>query len=166
MSASEITYFILTLILMLFGLIGSVLPVIPGIPIIWAAAFLYGLLTGFEQIGFNYLFIFGLLTLLSLILDWIAGLYGAKKMGASKWGIVGAFVGMIVGLFVGALPGMIIGPFVGAVAFELIAGKASVAALKAGFGTFIGFVAGVIVKLVLAAVMIGVFVRDVLFATQ
>jgi len=164
MSGLEITYFILALIVMFLGMIGAVLPVVPGIPIIWVAAFVYGILTGFEDIGFNYLLVFGLLTVLSLILDWIASLYGAKRMGASKWGIIGAFLGMIVGLFFGAVAGMIIGPFIGAVLFELLIGKASGPALKAGFGTFLGFVAGVMVKLVLGAAMIGVFVHDVLFA--
>jgi len=160
----EIVLFVSTLLIMLFGLIGSALPVIPGVPIIWVAALIYGLVTGFETIGLNYLLIFGILTAVSLVLDWVVNIYGAKKFGASKWGMVGAFLGMIVGMFVGALAGMIIGPFIGAVLFELLIGKTSGPALKAGFGTFVGFIVGVVMKFGLAVAMIGFFVDAILFS--
>jgi uncharacterized protein YqgC (DUF456 family) len=154
----EIIYFVSALCVMLFGLVGCVLPVIPGIPIIWLSAFAFGFLTDFEFIGRDYLLIFGILSAVSLLLDWIAGVYGAKKLGASRWGMLGAFVGMIVGVIVGTIPGLIIGPLIGAVVFELLAGKKSGMALKAGFGTFLGFLAGVVMKFGLGIVMIAVFV--------
>lgn len=166
MAWHDIVYFVLALFVMLFGLIGCFLPVIPGIPVIWAAAFIYGLLTGFESIGRDYLLIFGILSALSLILDWVVGVYGAKKLGASTWGMVGAFAGMIIGAIVGTLPGVIIGPLVGAVVFELLAGKKSGPAFKAGFGTFLGFLSGLVMKLGLGVVMIAVFAYNVLWPSS
>jgi uncharacterized protein YqgC (DUF456 family) len=161
----EILYFVLALAVMLLGLVGCVLPILPGIPLIWASAFAYGLLTGFEHIGRDYLLLFGILSAISLLLDWFVGVYGAKKLGASRWGMVGAVIGMIVGAVVGTLPGLIVGPLIGAVAFELWAGKRSSVALKAGLGTFLGFLAGVVMKIGLGAVMISVFVYKVIWPT-
>jgi uncharacterized protein YqgC (DUF456 family) len=161
----EIIYFVSALCVMLFGLVGCVLPVIPGVPLIWLTAFVFSLLTDFEFIGRDYLLIFGILSAASLLLDWIAGVYGAKKLGASRWGMVGAFVGMIVGVIVGTLPGFIVGPLIGAAVFELLAGKKSGVALKAGFGTFLGFLAGVVMKFGLGTVMIAVFVYMVIWPT-
>ena len=159
----EIIYFGLALCIMLVGLLGCILPVIPGIPLIWATAFIYGLVTGFEDIGRDYLLIFGVLSAISLLFDWFVGIYGAKRLGASTWGMVGAVVGMIVGVIVGTLPGLIIGPLIGAIAFELWAGRESRVALKAGFGTFLGFIAGVVTKFGLGIVMIAVFVYSVVW---
>jgi len=162
----EIAYFILAVGVMLFGLVGCVLPVIPGVPLIWLAAFVFGLLTDFEFIGRDYLLIFGILSAISLLLDWFAGVYGARKLGASAWGMAGAFVGMVIGAVVGTLPGLIIGPLIGAIVFELLAGKKSGTALKAGFGTFLGFLAGVVMKLGLGTVMIAVFLYSVLWPSS
>lgn len=162
----DILYFVLALCIMLFGLLGCILPVLPGVQLIWATAFIYGLVTGFEDIGRDYLLIFGILSAISLLLDWFVGVYGAKRLGASAWGMVGAFVGMIVGAIVGTLPGLIIGPLIGAVLFELWAGRESRAALKAGFGTFLGFITGVVMKLGLGIVMIAVFLYSVVWPTR
>ncbi len=161
MSFGDTVLFAVTLIVMLGGIIGCLLPAVPGIPVIWISALVYALITGFERIGTDYLVTFGILSVATLLLDYIAGVYGAKRFGASKWGMLGAFLGMIVGLIIGFLPGMILGPFIGAVALELIAGKQSGPALKAGFGTFIGFLCGTFLKLVIGTAMIGVFIHDV-----
>ncbi len=165
MSFGDIALFAATLIIMLGGIIGCLLPAMPGIPIIWVTALLYALITGFERIGSDYLLTFGIISVVTLILDYVAGIYGAKRFGASKWGMFGAFIGMIVGLILGFLPGMILGPFIGAVAFELIAGKQSGHALKAGFGTFIGFIGGTMLKLVVGTIMVSVFIHDVLWSS-
>ena len=112
--------FIGTLLIMLVGLAGVILPVIPGVPIIWLGAFLYGLFTGFEEINWNILGAFAILTGFTIILDYAANLYGAKRMGATRWGILGAILGMLVGLFTAGLIGLLIGSFVGAVLFVKI----------------------------------------------
>ena len=148
---------------MLFGLLGSILPVIPGPPIIWCASLLYAIITDFEKISQGYLVTFGLLTAFVVLMDYLAGIYGAKKLGASRWGMVGAVVGLVIGVVVGTLPGFIIGPLVGAVSFELLIGREFKDAFKAGLGTFIGFLAGTFMKLLISFIMISVFVWAVLF---
>jgi len=162
MEFTDLLLFIGTLIVMLIGLAGCLLPVIPGVPVIWAAAFLYGILTDFEVIGRDYLLLFGILAVLSQLLDWLAGTYGARKLGAGKWGMIGALVGTVIGFIIGNLVGVIVVPLVGAIVFELLAGKETKSALKAGFGTFLGFVAGVLLKVGLGVVMIVVFIYDVI----
>jgi len=161
----EIVIFILALLVMLVGLAGIILPVIPGVPIIFGAAFLYALLTDFATISSQTIIIFAVLTVLSLLLDWLATAVGVKKMGGSYIGMIGAFVGMIVGLLlpgVGII-GFVIGAFVGAFLFEWLISKKAQVALRAGFGSFIGFIAGGLLKFVIGVAMIGLFVWEVLF---
>ncbi len=165
MSWFEILLFILTVAVMLVGLAGVVLPIIPGVPIIFGAALLYALLTGFSTISGQTLIIFAILTVVSMVLDWTASVMGVKKMGGSYAGMIGAFIGMIVGL---SLPGVgiigfIIGAFVGAYAMELLINKDSRVALRAGLGSFLGFLAGGLMKFVIGAIIIGIFVWQVLF---
>jgi uncharacterized protein YqgC (DUF456 family) len=164
--------FILTMIIMLIGLAGTVLPMLPGLPIMWAGALIYALVTGFEEIGWVFLVVFGVLAVLvvfgvlaavTTLLDYVANLYGAKKMGASGWGIFGALVGMLVGLFSAGLIGLLVGAFLGAILGELLGGKKSSQALKAGVGTFLGFLGGTFLKFVIGCIMMGAFLFEVLF---
>ncbi|OQX92786.1 MAG: hypothetical protein B6D58_01195 [candidate division Zixibacteria bacterium 4484_95] len=161
----EIVFFILALIVMVVGLIGIVLPVLPGVPLIFVAAFVYALLTGFKSIGGQALIILGILTIVSLVLDWLATVLGVKKMGGSKAGMIGALIGMIAGLLLPGVGfiGFIIGAFVGALVFELLVCKEPRVALRAGLGSFIGFLAGSLIKFVISVVMIGIFIWNVLF---
>jgi len=122
-------------------------------------------LTGFEYLGWNIIIIFGILTVVSFVLDWLAATSGVKKMGGSKAGIIGAFIGMIAGLLlpgVGVI-GFIVGAFLGAFLLELLVNKESRTALRAGIGSFIGFLAGGVLKIVIALTMIAIFVYQVLF---
>jgi uncharacterized protein YqgC (DUF456 family) len=163
MDVWTVILFIGTLLLMLVGLAGVILPVIPGVPIIWLGAFLYGLFTGFKEINWNILGIFAILTGFTVVLDYVANLYGAKRMGATRWGILGAILGMLVGLFTGGLIGLLIGSFVGAFLGELLGGKTQSQALRAGIGTFLGFLGGTLIKFIAGCIMIGVFLWRVLF---
>ncbi len=165
MSWFEIGLFVLTVVVMLVGLVGVVLPVMPGVPIIFGAALLYALLTGFSTISGQTLIIFAVLTVLSIVLDWIASVMGVKKMGGSYAGMIGAFIGMIVGLLLPGIGiiGFIIGAFVGAYAMELLINKDSRVALRAGLGSFLGFLAGGLMKFVIGVIIIGIFVWKVLF---
>jgi uncharacterized protein YqgC (DUF456 family) len=165
MSWSEIILFILAIAVMLVGLAGVVLPVIPGVPIIFGAAFLYALLTDFSTIGAQTLIIFAVLTVASMVLDWAASVMGVKKMGGSYAGMIGAFIGMIVGLSVPGIGiiGFIIGAFVGAYAMEFLINKDSRVALRAGLGSFLGFLAGGLMKFVIGAIIIGIFIWQVIF---
>ena len=158
----ETVIFILVILLMLGGLLGTVLPVIPGIPIIFLAALGYGIIEGFETITWGIIGILAILTGVSLLLDYAATVFGIKKMGGSYFGVAGAFAGMVVGFLAANLPGVIVGSFAGAVLGEMVIGKKSRQALRAGVGSFVGFVMGGVVKFTLGAVMIGIFVWNVL----
>ena len=161
----EIAFFVAALVVMLIGMLGIILPVIPGVPMILAAAVGYGALTGFEEINGNTILLFIILTVVSIGLDYIATMFGVKKMGGSNLGMIGALIGMVAGLFLPGVGifGFIIGAFLGAFLFEMLIGRTSREALKAGFGSFLGFVMGGVMRLVIGAVMIGIFVSRVLF---
>lgn len=163
MNIGTIVLFILTLLIMLIGLAGTIIPMIPGLPIMWLGALIYALFTGFEKIGWIFLAIFGLLTTVTMVLDYIANLYGAKKMGATRWGVLGAFLGMFIGLFAGGLVGLLLGSFLGAILGEILGGRKGSQALKVGVGTFLGFLGGTLIKFVIGCAMIGIFLWKVLF---
>ncbi len=162
MSFSEILIFIGILIIMLVGLTGVFLPIIPGVPLIFGGALLYGVLSGFKKITVNLIFIFAGLTVFSFIIDYLANYLGVKKMGGGGTGAIGAVIGLIIGIFFG-LVGIVILPFLFAVLFELIAGKKGIPALKAGSGAFLGLLFGGLIKFILGCTMIGIFVWRVLF---
>jgi uncharacterized protein YqgC (DUF456 family) len=105
------------LIIMAIGVAGVILPILPGLPLVWVGAFLYAHFTGYTVIDKTYLINFGLAAGGLVILEYIFKAFGAKKMGASKWGMIGAFIGMIVGISMGSLWAMILGPLVGATLF-------------------------------------------------
>ncbi len=151
-----------TIALMLIGLIGSVLPFIPGSPLILLGAFIYAWYTDFLVVTWGTLVILLLLTVLSQILDYLASILGAKKFGASRWGMSGAFLGGIIGLFSGGILGILIGPFIGALLLELLHGQDLPASLKIGLGTLVGFLGGGIGKIIIALTMIGIFLVKII----
>lgn len=159
----DIVLFIIAMIIMLVGLIGIIIPILPGVPLIFGALLIYALITKFQEISINVIIVCAILTVIAIIIDWLSVTYGVKKMGGSYFGMIGAFVGMIVGLLVGALVGLIIGAFLGAFILELFAGKKKDVALRAGIGSFFGFLAGGVIKFVIGAVMVGVFIWRTLF---
>ena len=160
MPAQNLYYFLAT-ILVAVGLLGTVLPVLPGLPLVFGGMLLAAWAGGFEQIGLVTIVVLGLLTLLSLGIDFWATAVGAKRVGASRKAIAGAVIGTVAGLFFGPL-GIFVGPFAGALAGEL-AHRRSLGqrdlgdAAKIGFGTWLGIVFGVVLKLTLAFAMIGLF---------
>ncbi len=147
---------------MVVGLAGVILPVLPGIPLIFGGAVLYGVLTRFEDITLKLLIVFAGLTVFGLVVDYIANFLSVKKMGGGRAGAIGAVIGLIIGIFIG-LVWIIILPFVLAVVFELIAGKREGQALKAGTGAFLGLLFGGLTRFIIGCVMIGIFVWRVLF---
>lgn len=154
----EILLFILTLLIMFGGLIGAVIPVIPGAPVIFVASVLYGAVTGFESIGGNTIGLLAILTGIAILLDWASLVVGVRKMGGTYFGVLGAFLGLIVGVFFWAtLAALIVGPLIGAILFEMLIGAKSRDALRAGIGSFIGFLLGGALKFAVAAAMIGIF---------
>lgn len=157
----EIILFAISIIIMLTGMAGIIVPIIPSIPLIWLGSFIYAVFTHFEKITWVILLIFALLTIFSIVLENIGNVYGAKKFGATKWGIIGSVVGTGVGFYTGGPIGLILGPVIGTIVFEFIGGKGYKGALKSGLGNFVGFLGGSILKFVVGLAMIIVFIWKV-----
>lgn len=143
-------------VLLVLGLAGSLLPFLPGTPLILAAALLHALVTDFSPIGAGRLLILAGLTALALVLDYVAGAVGVKRFGGSAWSVWGAVIGGVVGLFFGPL-GLLLGPVVGAVAGELVKGGAVEHSLRAGFGAAVGMVCGLLGRFTIALAMSSLF---------
>jgi uncharacterized protein YqgC (DUF456 family) len=154
--------YLIAALLILVGLAGTVLPALPGLPIVFGGMLLAAWAGDFQTIGGWTIAVLALLTLLALALDFVAGLLGAKRVGASTLALVGAALGTIVGLFFGLL-GLILGPFVGAVLGELAHGREAGTAAKVGVATWLGMVVGAVMKLTLAFVMLGIFLLAIFF---
>lgn len=153
---------ILAATLVLVGLAGTVVPILPGVPLVFAGLLMAAWADQFQHVGAVTLTILGVLTVLSLVADFLASALGAKKLGASPRAVAGATIGALVGILFG-LPGLIFGPFIGAVLGELSANRALVQAGKAGLGTWIGLLLGSVVKLTLSFLMVGIFLTAHLF---
>ena len=158
---TQTLYYVLAAIMMVAGVLGTVFPAIPGLPLILAGMLLAAWADGFQHIHWGWLVLLGLMTLLSLAVDFWATAVGAKRVGASRKAVVGAVIGTVAGLFFG-LVGVFVGPFVGALAGELMHRRSLDQrdlgdAAKIGFGTWMGVIFGVVLKLGLAFAMIGLF---------
>jgi uncharacterized protein YqgC (DUF456 family) len=152
----EVLYGVAALMIVV-GLAGTVLPAIPGVPLVFAGMLLAAWAGDFQHIGGLTIAILAILTVIAMVVDFLASMFGAKLAGASRWAFVGAGVGAIVGLFFGIV-GLLIGPFVGAVVGEVIATSHVRRAMTAGAGATIGLLFGAIAKIALAFTMLGVFV--------
>jgi uncharacterized protein len=148
--------YIAATILVLIGLAGTVLPVIPGTILVFAGLVIAAWADGFSRVGWVGLTIIGVLAVIAFAADFVASLLGAKRVGASPLALFGAALGGGVGIFLG-LFGMILGPFVGAVVGEWMARGRLKQAGKVGLGTWLGLVAAAVAKVVLAFAMIAVF---------
>jgi len=138
------------------GLVGTVLPALPGALFVFAGLLLAAWAGGFAHVGWGGLAVIGTLGLLSVGVDFAATILGARRVGASPLALAGATIGAFLGLFFG-LPGLVFGPFAGAVLGELVARRDLLQAGKAGLGTWLGLVLAAIAKLALAFAMIAVF---------
>jgi uncharacterized protein len=153
----ELLWWVIAILLMAAGLLGTILPVFPGTTVILLAAVLHRIMLGSEKsIGWVAIAVLVLLTLVSYALDFASGYWGARRFGASKWGLLGVTIGAVVGIFFGII-GLFIGPVIGAIVGEFIAGKKVIAAGKAGWGSLLGTVGGMVGKLLIAVAMIIVF---------
>ena len=142
-------------LLMISGIAGCLLPVLPGPPLSYLGLIAIHLTSKIEFTS-KFLILWGIIVVVVSILDFVIPIWGTKFFGGSKFGIWGSMIGLLAGVFFPPI-GIIAGPFIGAVAGELIAGnKAN--ALKAGFGSFIGFIAGTIVDLLVSLIMLYYFI--------
>lgn len=142
--------------LIIIGLLGTILPVLPGLPVMFAGMWLAAWVDGYLHITVPTLVALGLLVLLSIGVDLLASLVGAQRAGASRKGLFGAGVGSVLGLFFG-LPGLIAGPLLGAAAGEMAHGRDWQQASRIGLGTWLGLLLGAILKLALAFAMLALF---------
>jgi uncharacterized protein len=154
----------LFVVLWLGAMIATFVPIIPATLIIWSAALVHAVLTGFQPLGWLDLLGLGVVAIFATLVDNIAAAWGAKKFGGSSFAAWGALIGGLVGLFLGPL-GFLIGPFAGAVLAELIIGKkAGYDAFRGGVGTLLGLLGGIGAKLLIhlgmgVVVMIQIFSR-------
>lgn len=158
----EIVGLALALLVMLVGLAGCVLPLLPGTPLIFAAAVGHRLWFGAAGVQGWVLGVLLLLMLLSIAAEHLAGMFGAKALGATRRGMIGAVAGGLAGLFLGPV-GILLGPFAGAVAGELTGGRELRASTRAGAGAAIGVLAGTAGKLACGLAMTGLFAGDLLW---
>jgi len=149
------------IVIMLLGLLGTFLPVLPGTGLIFLGVFLYGLYDHFQVVSWAFAGAMAGLTLLAAATDYLAGAVGARRVKASRAAVVGAGVGGIVGLFALGPFGVILGPFVGAVTAEVAAGRSSRQAFRVGVATVLGIAGGTAVKVLIGLVMIALFLLRV-----
>jgi uncharacterized protein YqgC (DUF456 family) len=138
------------------GLIGALVPVLPGIPLIFAGIWLIAGVDGYRHLGLWWLLGIAAVGTIGLIFDLLAGALGAKRVGASPRAVSGALLGTAIGIFFG-LPGLLLGPFFGAVVGELSSGKSVLRSTQVGVAAWVGLIFGAIVKLVSSLVMVALF---------
>ena len=149
-------YLAFAVLLVVVGLAGTVVPVLPGVLFVFGGLFVAAWAQGFARVGPVGLGLIGALAVLALVADLVASLLGAKRVGASPRALFGAALGGLVGIFMG-IPGMLLGPFVGAVLGELWARGGLAQAGKVGVGTWLGLAFAAIAKVVIAFLMIATF---------
>ena len=152
----------LGIIFIVGGILGGVLPVLPGPPLSYAGLLLLHF-TQKYQFTSKFLIIWAVITAVVYALDYVIPAIGTKKFGGSKWGIWGSVIGLVIGMFFFPPFGIIVGPFAGAVIGELSTGKDSGSAFKSGFGSFIGFLTGTLLKLIASGLMAWYFIKELLF---
>lgn len=149
-------------ILFILGLVGTILPLLPGSPLILAGMVLYGAIASFEKLSTEFFIVQAIALGLTFAIDYAGTAIGAKKYGGSSAAALGAAIGLLVGPFVLSLPGIVIGPFAGALAAEALRGRDFRSAARAAFGTLVGLVGSTILKLVIEIGMIAWFLWTVL----
>ena len=153
----DIALLLIGFILMLLGILGSFLPVLPGPPISWVGLLLLHLTSAVPD-DWWFLGITAVVALTIWALDYVIPAIGTKKFGGTRAGMIGTTIGLIIGLLAPIPGGIIIGPFVGAFIGELSNKADHKTALKAAFGSFLGFLTGAFMKFVVAIIFIGLFI--------
>jgi uncharacterized protein YqgC (DUF456 family) len=152
----EMALYALAALLILGGMLGAVLPILPGIPMIFGGIWLAAAADNYRHAGVWWLLLIGALGTLGVLVDFVAAALGARRVGASGQAMWGAAAGTIAGIFFG-LPGMLLGPLVGAVLGELASGTSVLRSAHVGVGTWLGLLFGSLLKLVISFMMVGLF---------
>ncbi len=151
---------IIGLIISILGLIGCILPVLPGPPLSFIALIVLSIAKAWEPFSPEFLLGMAILAIVVTVLDFVVPLFGAKKYGASKIGMWGSVAGMVIGLIFFPPWGMLIGTFLGALGGEILAGKRNEKALKAGFGVFVGTIFGIGFKIAASGIMLFYYIKE------
>lgn len=159
---TDTLWWIFSAALIVLGVAGTVLPALPGTLFVLAGIVLGAWIDDFTRVSWFAVGTVSVLAVIAWVLDYVAGLMGAKKAGASTLALVGAAIGTVVGLFMGIV-GVLFMPLVGAAVGEYIAQKDQARALKVGVATWLGIMVGLVAKVVIAFMMIGVFIVALLF---
>ena len=148
--------YVIAAALIAVGLVGAIVPALPGIPLIFAGIWLISGVDRYHHLGLWWLLGIALVGTIGLTVDITAGALGAKRVGASQRAVWGALLGTVIGLFLG-LPGLLLGPFVGALLGELSAGNSLLRSTHVGVNTWIGLIFGTLVKLIASLMMVALF---------
>lgn len=152
---------VVVIFLMIGGMAGTVLPIIPGHLLILIGALLHKWINPADSLSWWGIALMAVLLVAAYVIDFLSGALGAKWFGGSKWAVWGVLAGGIIGLFFG-LPGLILGPLVGGFLFEILFAKKELkSATKSTVGTAVGSTVGLVARLVIGVLMIGVFLADV-----
>ncbi|EIL96236.1 hypothetical protein UU5_07628 [Rhodanobacter sp. 115] len=149
----DIALYLLAAALIIGGLVGTVLPALPGLPMIFGGIWLAAAVDNYQHLGLWWLLLLGGLAALGVAVDFVSASLGAKRVGASKAAIWGATLGTLVGMFFG-LPGLILGPFVGALLGEFGSSGSVLRSAHVGIGTWLGLLFGALLKLVLSLLIL------------
>jgi len=158
----DILAIIVAVILFLLGILGTIVPLLPGAPMIWTGMLIYGLIAGFEGLPFSFFLMQGILALAVMGVDYLMTFLGTHFFGGSRAAFWGAALGLFLGLIFFNVPGLLIGTFVGAIAGELMIKNDFQQAAYSGIGALVGFLGGIPFKLFLEVIMITWFVLAIL----
>lgn len=153
---------VVSLIIMAGGLVGIVVPFLPGIILIWTGIFLYAGVTQFQNFGLDFFIIITILAFVAIFLDWLSGMVGTKHVNTSIWGVVGAAAGGVIGSLTGLGWLIILSAFLGALAGEIIGGKHEIFKIELHTYTIIGYLGGTIIRASIGVSMIGLFLYKVI----
>ena len=152
----DILLYVIAIALIVVGLVGAIVPTLPGIPLIFGGIWLIAGVDRYRHVGLWWLLGIASIGAVGLTLDLLAGALGAKRVGASKQAVAGALAGTVIGLFFG-LPGLLLGPFVGAVLGEFASGNNVLRSTQVGVSAWLGLIFGTIIKLVSSLMMVALF---------
>ena len=153
----ELFAMVVAVLFFLAGIAGTILPMLPGTPLILVGMLAYGYMTGFVTLDLNFFLLQGLATTLTFGVDYVAAAVGTRQYGGSRQAAVGAVIGTLIGAVTLGPLGLVAGCFIGAVGGELLGGKPPAQAMRVGVGALVGFVGAIGAKLAIAALMIAWF---------
>ena len=155
----EIFLLVSAFLLIVIGILGCIIPGLPGTPLAYAGLWI-AQATDRIDFSWQFLLIWGIVTIIVSVLDYVVPAWGTKRFGGTKYGVWGSTLGVFVGLFFGPV-GVILGPLVGAVLGEMFSGKELSAALKSGWGSFVGILFGTVLKLICCGLMLVALIQAI-----